>query len=339
MRFPLSLTTSLTGYLLKQKLAGRRRFPLVLMLEPLHACNLSCAGCGRIREYADAIHRRMSVEECLASVEECGAPVVSICGGEPLIYPEIERLVAEILARGKHIYLCTNGLALEKRLSGFRAHGRLFINVHLDGMEAAHDRLVQREGAFAAAVRGIRAAKAAGFSVCTNTTIYKQTDMHEIAVLFGYLTELGVDGLMISPAYGYEAVQEGNAAGAEQLFMTRGEVHEKFLAARRLLGKFRLFASPIYMEFLCGLRELPCAAWANPTRNVRGWRSPCYLIADAHCPTHRQLIDETDWSAFGPGKDPRCEHCLMHSGFEPAAVLAANQGLRDAVKMAVWQMI
>ena len=338
MRFPLSLTTSLTGYLLKQKLARRRRFPLVLMLEPSHACNLSCAGCGRIREYADAIDRRMTVEECLASVEECGAPVVSICGGEPLIYPEIERLVVEILAGGKHIYLCTNGLTLEKRLPGFRPHGRLFINVHLDGMEAAHDRLVEREGAFAAAVAGIRAAKAAGFSVCTNTTIYKQTDLHEIAVLFGYLTELGVNGFMISPAYGYEAVQEDSAAGAEQLFMTRGEVHEKFLAARRLLGKFRLFASPIYMEFLCGLRELPCAAWANPTRNVRGWRSPCYLIADAHCATHRQLIHQTDWSAFGPGKDPRCAHCLMHSGFEPAAVLAANRGLRDAMKMAVWQI-
>jgi hopanoid biosynthesis associated radical SAM protein HpnH len=229
-------------------------------------------------------------------------------------------------------------LTLEKRLSGFRPHGRLFINVHLDGMEAAHDRLVQRAGAFAAAVAGIRAAKAAGFAVCTNTTIYKQTDVHEIAVLFGYLTELGVDGLMIAPAYGYEAVQEDDAAGAEQLFMTRAEVHEKFLALRPLLGKFRLFATPIYMEFLCGLRELSCAAWANPTRNIRGWRSPCYLIADSHCTTHRQLIHQTDWSAFGPGKDPRCEHCLMHCGFEPAAVLAANRGFRDAMKMAVWQM-
>jgi hopanoid biosynthesis associated radical SAM protein HpnH len=338
MRFPLSLTSALTGYLLKKKLAGQRRFPLVLMLEPLHGCNLSCTGCGRIREYADTIHQRMSPAECLASVQECGAPVVSICGGEPLIYPQIEELVREILAAGKHVYLCTNGLRLAATLPGLRPDGRLFINVHLDGMEATHDRLVERSGTFRAAVAGIRAALAAGFTVCTNTTVYKHSDIREIALLFDFLAELGVAGFMIAPAYGYQAVRQGDPAGGEQIFMTRGEVQEKFRLARRLLGKHRLLASPIYLEFLCGQRELPCAAWANPTRNVRGWRGPCYLIADGHYASYQELLEATDWASLGPGNDPRCEHCLMHCGFEPAAVLAAQGRLGDLLKMAKWQL-
>ena len=188
-------------------------FPLVLMLEPLHACNLSCTGCGRIREYADTMHRRLSLEQCLAAVAECGVPIVSVCGGEPLIYPEIETLVECLVQQRKHVYLCTNGVLLEKKLRGFRPSSRLFINVHLDGMEATHDRMVGREGVFAAAVRGILDAKTAGFQVCTNTTVYRDTDMHEVAVLFDYLYELGVDGFMISPAFGYESVAASESAG------------------------------------------------------------------------------------------------------------------------------
>lgn len=338
MRFPFSLTRSLTSYMLRKKLAGEKRFPLVLMLEPLHACNLSCSGCGRIREYAETMHRRLSIEECLAAVDECGAPIVSICGGEPLIYPDLGQLVEEVLARHKHVYLCTNGTLLKDRLSRIPASGRLFINVHLDGMEATHDELVGRVGAFAAAIEGIHAAKAAGFRVCTNTTVYKQTDMHEIAVLMEYLTEVGAEGLMISPAYAYTAVQRADPQQAGQIFMTRHDVHDKFRQARRLLNGFKLTASPIYLDFLCGWRELPCAAWANPTYNVRGWRGPCYLIADAHYPTYRQLVLQTDWEGVGPGKDPRCQHCLVHCGFEPAAVLAANHRPGDLLRMAVWQI-
>jgi hopanoid biosynthesis associated radical SAM protein HpnH len=338
MRFPLSLTRSMTAYLLRKKLAGEKLFPLVLMLEPLHACNLSCAGCGRIREYADTVHQRLSIEQCLAAAEECGAPIVSVCGGEPLIYPEIEVLVESLVLRRKHVYLCTNGLLLEKKLRGFRPSSRLFINVHLDGMEATHDRMVAREGVFAAATRGIAAAKAAGFQVCTNTTIYKDTDMDEIAVLFDYLSELAVDGLMISPAFGYAAVCQSDPSSAAQIFMTRAEVHEKFRAAQAALRRFRLTATPIYLEFLRGERDLSCAAWANPTYNVRGWRGPCYLLGDAHYATYRQLLEATDWDSVGPGSDPRCEHCLVHCGFEPAAVLRSNGGLRDVLRMAVWQM-
>jgi len=328
----------MTAYLLRKKWSGQRRFPLVMMLEPLHACNLSCAGCGRIREYADTITSRLSIDQCLDAVDECGAPIVSICGGEPLIYPEIGELVAKILAGRRHVYLCTNGTLLEKKLHGLPPNDRLFINVHLDGMEATHDQAAGREGVFAAAVDGIRAARAAGFRVCTNTTIYRQTDVNETAVLLEYLTELGVDGFMISPAYGYESVCEANPDAAGGMFMTREQIQARFREARRLLGGFKLITSPIYLEFLCGERELPCAAWANPTFNVCGWKGPCYLITDAHYATYRELLEATDWDALGPGGDPRCQHCLVHCGFEPAAVLAANWRLRDALRMAVWQM-
>ncbi len=338
MRFPISLTSKMAGYLLKKKLRGERRFPLVLMLEPLHACNLTCTGCGRIREYAQTIKTKLSIEECLAAVDECGAPVVSICGGEPMIYPGIEELVAKILERGKHIYLCTNGMFTRKKLAEFRPTSSFFWNVHLDGMEKSHDLAVEREGVFAEAIEGIKAAKAAGFLVCTNTTIYKETDMHEIAVLLAYLTELGVDGFMISPAYGYQAVQDTNPLGAQQLFMTRDDVHAKFQEAKKLLRGFKLSLSPIYQEFLRGERDLKCAAWANPTRNVRGWKGPCYLITDKHHKTYDDLVQLTDWDKLGRGKDPRCEHCMVHCGFEPAAVLGVNKRLGDSLKMALWQL-
>jgi hopanoid biosynthesis associated radical SAM protein HpnH len=338
MRFPLSLTRSMTSYLLGKKLRGEKMFPLVLMLEPLHACNLKCSGCGRIREYAQTAGQRLSVEACMAAVKECGAPIVSICGGEPLLYPELPQLVEKLLQKKKHIYLCTNGVLLEKKLPELKPNKRLFLNIHLDGMEATHDRIVEREGVFAEAVRGIQAAKAAGYAVNTNTTIYKDTDMHEIAVLFAYLTELGVDGLMISPAYGYEAVQSSDPTAASGIFMTKDEVHAKFREARPLLSQFKLTASPIYLDFLCGERELPCAAWANPTYNIRGWRGPCYLRGDMHYESYLMLAEATEWENLGPGNDPKCAHCLVHCGFEPAAVLRAGIGFRDILKMAFWQM-
>ncbi|MGD0901005.1 MAG: adenosyl-hopene transferase HpnH, partial [Thermoguttaceae bacterium] len=303
MRFPLSLTRSLAGYLLKQRLLGRRRFPLVLMLEPLHACNLSCAGCGRIREYASTLGLRMSVAECLASAGECAAPVVSVCGGEPLLYAEIGELVTRLVECRKHVYLCTNGVLLSKRLSELPRSGRLFLNVHLDGMEATHDRLAGQDGVFAAAVEGIRAAVASGLQVTINTTVYRQTDPDEVAVLWEYLTELGAGGLMISPAFGYEAIRPSDPTGGDRAFLTRGEAHEKFRRLRPLLSRFRLTASPVYLDFLCGRRDLRCAAWASPTRNVRGWRGPCYLVADAHYPTYREMIEATDWRRLGPGND------------------------------------
>jgi hopanoid biosynthesis associated radical SAM protein HpnH len=338
MRFPLSLTTSMVGYLARKKLSGSRRFPLVLMLEPLHACNLTCTGCGRIREYSQTIKEKLTVEECLASVDEAGAPIVSICGGEPLIYPEIGPLVKGILRRRKHIYLCTNGMFIKKRLGEFRPTSRFFFNVHLDGLEQTHDVAVERPGVFKAAVEGIAAAKKAGFLVCTNTTIYKETDLAEIDALFAYLTRLEVDGFMLSPAYGYAAVHQTNPQGAAEIFLTRDDIRAKFKEAEKLLRKYRMMSSPVYLEFLSGKRELTCTAWGNPTRNVKGWKGPCYLITDQHHASFRELMDDTDWDAYGYGKDPRCEHCMVHCGYEPSAALGVNRRLGDSLKMLLWQL-
>ncbi len=329
MRFPLSMTAGLAGHVLKHKLT-RKRFPLVLMLEPLHACNLSCAGCGRIREYGSTITERLTLGQGLGAVEECGAPVVSICGGEPLLYPELPQLVEETLRRGRHIYLCTNGTLVRKHLAGYRPHRRLFWNIHLDGLEETHDRAVGREGVFREAVEAIRAAKAAGFQVSTNTTVYKETDLREIEALFEYLEPFELDGHMLSPGYGYSAVNE------QELFLTREDIHAKFQGAERLSGRFKLNCTPVYLEFLKGERELPCTPWGTPTYNVQGWRSPCYLIADAHCATFEELMSRTPWSSYGPGNDLRCEHCMMHCGYEPSAALGINARRGDNWKLLRW---
>jgi len=338
MRFPLSLTTSMVGYMARKTLAREKRYPLVLMLEPLHACNLTCTGCGRIREYSQTIKDKLTVAECLQSVDEAGAPIVSICGGEPMIYPEIGALVRGVLKRRKHIYLCTNGMFIQKRLHEFRPTSRFFFNVHLDGLEETHDLAVERKGVFKAAVEGIVAAKRAGFLVCTNTTVYKETNLDEIDQLFAYLTKLNVDGFMLSPAYGYTAVQQTNPKGAAEIFLTRDDIRAKFQEAEKLLGKYRMMSSPIYLEFLSGKRELTCTAWGNPTRNVKGWKGPCYLITDEHHETFDDLLNETDWDKYGYGKDPRCEHCMVHSGYEASAALGVNKRMGDSLKMLMWQL-
>lgn len=339
MRFPLSLTADMAGYMVTKKIKREKKFPLVLMLEPLHACNLTCTGCGRIREYDTTIKEKLSLEECLASVEEAGAPIVSICGGEPLIYPEIGDLVKNILKKRKHIYLCTNGVFLRKKMHLFRPTSRFFFNVHLDGLEATHDLVVERKGVFKEAVEGIKAAKAAGFLVCTNTTVYKETDMKEIDALFAYLTELGVDGFMLSPAYGYAAVQQTNPDGAAEIFLTRDEIKAKFREADKLLRKYKMSTSPIYLEFLQGKREdLRCTAWGNPTRNVKGWKGPCYLITDQHHKSYDDFMNNTQWENYGYGNDPRCEHCMCHVGYEASAALGVNGRLGDSLKMLLWQL-
>jgi hopanoid biosynthesis associated radical SAM protein HpnH len=332
LRFPWTLTASMTSYIAGKRLRRSEKFPLVMMLEPLHACNLTCTGCGRIREYADTIREKLTVEQCLNALDECGAPIVSICGGEPFIYPDLGRLVSEILDRKKHIYLCTNGMFIRKRLHEFKPTSRLFFNVHLDGLEATHDLCVEREGVFKAAIDGIKAAKEAGFLVCTNTTIFKETDLHEITELFEFLSTLNVDGYMISPAYSYAAVQQ------KEIFMSRADIREKFREARRLLERFNLMTSPIYLEFLSGEREMMCTAWGNPTFNPRGWKGPCYLMTDAHHATFKDLIEKTPWEKYGHGRDPRCQDCMVHAGYEPSAVLGANRKLGDSWKLLKWQL-
>jgi hopanoid biosynthesis associated radical SAM protein HpnH len=368
MRFPLSLTAGMAGYIAKNKFRPRpewqinktaepdlnnpfrilhsslgqkgskphplinKRFPLVLMLEPLHACNLTCTGCGRIREYESTITEQLTVGQCLRAVDECGAPIVSICGGEPFLYPPIAELTRSILARGKHIYLCTNGMFTRKRLHEFTPHPRLFINVHLDGLEATHDMAVERKGVFKEAVEGIVAAKSAGFKVCTNTTIYKETDMKEIWALFEFLEQFEVDGHMIAPAYGYSAVND------REIFMTRDDVIAQFHEIDRMSARFRINNSPVYLDFLRGERDLPCTAWGNPTYNTRGWKGPCYLITDNHYETFEELMTRTPWENYGHGNDPRCEHCMVHCGYEPSAALGINARTGDSLKLLKWAL-
>jgi hopanoid biosynthesis associated radical SAM protein HpnH len=307
-----------------------KRFPLVLMLEPLHTCNLTCTGCGRIREYESTITQKLSLAQCLSAADECGAPVVSICGGEPMLYPEIGPLAAKLIERNKTIYLCTNGMFIVKKLKDFKPADKFFFNVHLDGMEKNHDIAVEREGVFREAIEGVKAAKKAGFRVCTNTTVYKETDMNEIEELFEYLAQFNVDGHTISPAYGYSAVND------REIFMTRDDIHEKFRVIDRLAARFPLFSTPTYLEFLQGKRDYPCTAWGNPTYNVKGWKGPCYLITDAHYQTFEELMTKTQWESYGAGNDPRCDHCMVHCGFEPSAALGINSKSGDMFKLATW---
>jgi hopanoid biosynthesis associated radical SAM protein HpnH len=329
-----------------QRVFGKRKFPLVLMLEPLHACNLCCSGCGRIREYSETLSRCLSVDECVNSILESGSPIVSICGGEPLIYPNILELVDRTLRLGKFIYLCTNGQLLESRLPDFcelaknnsRARSRLYWNVHIDGVAKTHDSIVGKNGAFEIAINGIKAAKREKFFVYTNTTLYSQTTVDELVELAEKLKLLRVDGMMLAPGYGYDAVKDGkNKNNANDFFLTRSKICEKFREIRTRLKKFRITTTPTFMDFLCGERKLPCAAWANPTRNVKGWKSPCYLVTDKHYETYNQFIDLTDWSKIGYGNDPRCEDCMMHCGYEPSAVLFANK-FTDLIRLALWQI-
>ena len=370
MKFPLSMTATMAAYVMKNKrnpppewqkdiaveddaasnpfrlfqpkpsAAERtlhpyhnKRFPIVLMLEPLHACNLTCTGCGRIREYESTITERLPLEECLAAVDECGAPMVSLCGGEPMMYPQIGQLVSETLKRNKTIYLCTNGMFIRKRLKEFTPDKRFFFNVHLDGMEKNHDLSVEKEGVFREAIEGLKAAKAAGFQVCTNTTIYKETDMAEIEELFDFLKQFNVDGHQVSPAYGYSAVN------VREIFMTREDIHEKFKDFDTRFKRFYVKQTPLYIEFLQGKRELPCTAWGTPTYNIKGWKGPCYVISDAHYKTFEDFMTKTRWENYGPGNgDPRCEHCMMHSGFEPSVAYGINASITDSLRLLAWTL-
>jgi len=367
MRFPLSMTAGMAGYIAKNKLNpkpewqadrtaeaangnpfriihtegnGKRtphpmigkRFPLVLMLEPLHACNLTCTGCGRIREYESTINEKLSVEQCLGAVDECGAPIVSICGGEPMLHPGMGELTRKVLERGKHIYLCTNGMFLRKKLDEYSPDGKFFFNIHLDGLEATHDMAVEREGVFREAMEGLKAAKKAGFKVCTNTTVYKETDMREIEELFQFLEQFDLDGHMLAPGYGYSSVND------QEIFMTRDDIHEKFREIDRLAKRYPLNTTPVYQDFLKGERDLPCTAWGHPTYNIRGWKGPCYLITDAHYETFEELMTKTPWEHYGAGNDHRCEHCMMHCGYEPSAALGINARFSDNFRLLTWAL-
>jgi hopanoid biosynthesis associated radical SAM protein HpnH len=307
----------LGAYIVGRLLSGDRRFPLVLMLEPLFRCNLRCPGCGKIAYPDDVLARRLSVAECVAAAEECKAPVVSIPGGEPLLHPEIPAIVRELVARRRFVYLCTNGLLVERRIGDFGPSAYLTFNVHLDGLRHRHDVAVNCPGVFDAAVAAIRLLVSRGFRVTTNTTFFAGETAEEAARFFDFVTGLGVEAMTVAAAFGYEKARD------QERFPGREDARKLF---QRLfeIGKgrgWRFNHSGLYLDFLAGNRDYPCSPWATPARNVFGWQRPCYLIEGGYAATYKELLDTTDWERFGPGRDRRCAECLVHSGFEPSAVL------------------
>jgi len=327
----MRLNYDLTKYIVSNKMKKVDKYPLVLMLEPTHLCNLACSGCGRIREYADTIQDMLTLQECLDSVDECPAPVVTITGGEPFLYPHIFPLIDEVLKRGKHIYLCTNALLLEKALDNMKPHPNFVLNIHMDGMEETHDRILERKGTFKIAMAAIKKAKELGFRVCTNTTIFKETDLVEIEMLFSHLKEMGVDGFLVAPGFGYEAV-------GEKLFLERREIQKKFEQVFEMSKRFCFFSTPMYLRFLKGEKQLECTPWGNPTRNTRGWKAPCYLITDAHYGSFQEMMEKTQWEKYGVGKDSRCAQCMMHCGFEPSVVAEIGKSFKDMWEMFLWNL-
>jgi hopanoid biosynthesis associated radical SAM protein HpnH len=331
MPLPLSMNLKVARYLAKNRLNGTRpQIPLVLMLEITHACQLNCLGCGRIREYADTKNQRLTREHAREVMAEAGTPVVSISGGETLLHPEVPGIVADALDMGKGVYLCTNGLLLTKRLAEFSPHPHFFFNVHLDGTADFHNSLVQLEGVAERALDGIRQAKASGFEVTTNTTVFSNTPVDMVVELFNMLEGLGVDGFMFAPAYAYEI-------GLSMDTMTRADAHEWFRTLRQSWSGVKSHHSPFYLDFLCGEKPLDCMPWGTVTYNSQGWKRPCYLLTDRHVETFTELMDDTDWATYGPGRDPRCKDCMLHSGFEPSVIGNMN-GLKDWLRIIRWQL-
>lgn len=316
MSIPAIQAARIGSYILRQRLSGKRRFPLVLMLEPLFRCNLRCKGCGKINHPREIMDRQLSVEECLDSARECGAPVVSIPGGEPLLHPDIPAIVEGLAAQKRFIYLCTNAQLLASRLGEFRPSPYLSFNVHLDGLRARHDAQVCKAGAFDRATSAMRQAIGRGFRVTTNTTFFKGQSPEDAAAFFDALMAIGVEGMTISAAFSYEA------AADQQGFMSREEAKRLFRAIFRLCrGRgWRFNHSSLYLDFLAGREDYPCSPWGTPARSVLGWQRPCYLLEDGYVPTYRELMEETDWERYGRGHDPRCENCMVHCGYEPTAV-------------------
>jgi MoaA/NifB/PqqE/SkfB family radical SAM enzyme len=389
MRFPLLLTAKIAAYVIGHKLRGTKKFATVLQLEPLHTCNLTCTGCGRIREYSTSLKDMMPLEDCLAAAEECNAPMISICGGEPLIYPHIEALVEGLLSQKRIVYICTNAMFMRKKMrewlakelskaqNGSRKNLQdkigvllqrglisekdaaeiskgpkdpvkstigpskwMYWNVHLDGLERTHDLIVEREGVFKECILAIKMAKVLGYQIATNTTIYKETDMQEIERMFDYLSDLGVDGHTISPGYEYDAAKKDMIKRLnlrpEDFFLTRKMTIEKFNKIEKWMNRYTFLGTPIYFEFLAGKRDLTCSAWAIPTRNIRGWKGPCYLMTDAHYPTYAELLEQTQWDRYGVvngiARDSRCENCMVHCGYEPTATLGLQAQRGDTWK-------
>ena len=321
----------LGAYLAKQKLARREKFPLVVELEPLFACNLACAGCGKIQYPAQILKQRMSVEQAVGAIEECGAPMVSIAGGEPLIHPEIDKIVAELIRRKRFVYLCTNALLMKKKMDKFKPSPYFSWAVHIDGLRERHDASVCEEGVFDKAVDAIKEARRRGFRVTTNTTFFNTDTPQTVREVLDFLNDdLQVDQMMISPADAYEKAPD------QEHFLGVKETNELF---RKAFGdghrkKWRLNHSPLFLDFLEGKVDYQCTAWGIPSYSIFGWQKPCYLMSDGYVKTYKELVETTDWSKYGRGNDPRCANCMAHCGYEPSAVLATMSSLKETLRAA-----
>ena len=330
MAIPFFKEMRIGAYILKQKLMGRQRYPLVLMLEPLFRCNLACAGCGKI-DYPDAIlNRRMSVAECLQAADECGAPMVAIPGGEPLIHREIDQIVKGLVARKKFVSLCTNALLLEKKLHLFEPSPYLFFSVHLDGLKDHHDKSVCQEGVYEKAVSAIRAAKAKGFAVNVNCTVFDNFTAEELAAFLDFTAEIGV-GVSISPGYAYERAPD------QEHFLNRRKTKELFRKVFALGKgkKWEFLHSGLFLDFLAGNQTFHCTPWGMPTRNIFGWQKPCYLLGEGTVATFKELMETTDWDSYGTGKYEKCANCMAHCGYEATAANAAMSSPLQALRIAL----
>ena len=333
MAIPLIQQIRVGAYVLKNKLKGLERYPLVLMLEPLFRCNLACPGCGKIDYEDEILNKRLSVNECLNAVDECGAPVVSIPGGEPLLHREIGEIVKGIIDRKKFVYLCTNALMLEKRLHLFKPTPYLTFSVHLDGLEDEHDKAVAQDGVFKKAVSAIRKAKALGFRVNLNCTLFDQTPASEIARFFDFASQnLEVEGITVSPGYAYERAPD------QEHFLNREKTKNLFRDVFRFGKgrKWRFSQSSLFLDFLAGNQSYKCTPWGNPTRNVFGWQKPCYLLAEGYASSFQSLMEETDWNSYGTGNYEKCADCMVHCGYEPTAVLDTLNHPLKALKTALF---
>ncbi|MEV5872634.1 adenosyl-hopene transferase HpnH [Streptomyces sp. NPDC052101] len=331
MAMPLRQTIKVASYLFEQKLRKRDKFALLVELEPLFACNLKCEGCGKIQHPAGVLKQRMPVAQAVGAVLESGAPMVSIAGGEPLMHPQIDEIVRQLVARKKFVFLCTNALLMRKKMDKFKPSPYFAWAVHIDGLRERHDASVAKEGTFDEAVEAIKEAKRRGFRVTTNSTFFNTDTPQTIVEVLNFLNDdLKVDEMMLSPAYAYEkAPDQDHFLGVQQ---TRELFKKAFSGGNR--AKWRLNQSPLFLDFLEGKVDFPCTAWAIPSYSLFGWQKPCYLMSDGYVPTYRQLLEETDWDQYGRGKDPRCDNCMAHCGYEPTAVLATMGSLKESLRAA-----
>ncbi len=331
MRFPLHITTDMIQHQVKQALKGNQRYPFVMMLEPLYTCNLACIGCATER-HTGKLKDRLPLETCLQAADDCGAPAVSICGGEPTVYPELPELIEGLVERKRHIYLCTNALLMDKKVFGrIPPDKRLTINVHLDGMRETHDYVVDREGVFDKAIEMIQESKRLGYHTITNTTVFKETDVDELEELCEFLTDLGIDGMLISPGYQYESVKR-------DIFLTRQDLQEKFQRILDMSDRFRFTSTPMFLEFAAGLREYKCSPWSTVTFTPNGWKGPCYLIGKKFTFDWDEFWNGMDWEYWESREDDLCQNCKMHSGFEASAVMDLKKNPKDMARMMVWNL-